>query len=91
MEHLADVLVGEEPPERLEIEALGERIDDRRAIGARHLDEAEDRPVGGLAHELRIDRDIVVVREVVHQRLQRFGRRDDIHRAPNPLLRRALP
>ncbi len=57
--HLEHVFIRDQVAERREIDAVGERIDDRLVFRARDLHQAQDRPEGALAHELGIDGDIV--------------------------------
>ena len=54
---LSDALVGHQPEERREIDAVGHGIDDRLSRGTGELDKAELRPKGLLAHEFGVDRD----------------------------------
>ena len=58
MEDLQDILIPDEHVEqRLEIDPLSLRVDRRSLFRACHLDQAEVRPVGILAHELRVHGD----------------------------------
>ncbi|MGY3649014.1 hypothetical protein ACVWW2_004305 [Bradyrhizobium sp. LM4.3] len=55
VEHLQHALVGHQLEERLEVDALGQGVDDDRFLGAGHLHHAQQRVIGGLAQELGID------------------------------------
>ena len=57
VEYLQHFLVGHQFEERLEVDALGQRVDHDRFLGARHLHDAEQGIVGCLAQEFRIDGD----------------------------------
>ena len=58
MEDLEHVLiVGQQVPQRIEIDAVGERIDRGSFFLVADLDQAEFGPVGVLAHELRVHAD----------------------------------
>ena len=57
MEHLHHRLVGEQVPERGEIDVRRLRVDHRDLVVAGELHDAELRPVGALAHEFGIDGD----------------------------------
>ena len=53
---------------------VGQRIDDRRLVGLGHLDQAELRPEGGLAHEFGVDGDEVELASAVAEGGERRGR-----------------
>ena len=57
VKHLEDRGIGHQVEQRRQIEAGRERVDRDGLVGSRHLREAQDRPIGALAHELGIDRD----------------------------------
>ena len=57
MEHLEHLLIRHQLEERLEVDALGQRVDHDRFLGACHLNDAEQGIVGGLTQEFRIDGD----------------------------------
>src|SRR5215204_2387640 len=80
MEHLDDALVGHEVEEGLQVDAGRERIDEQALVRRRHLDEAELRVIGRLAHELRVDGDERVLGETRTGRCKVRGRGDEIHR-----------
>src|SRR5439155_2364550 len=43
--------------QRRQVDPFGQRVDRHRFLRAGHLHDAEDRPIGALAHELGIDGD----------------------------------
>ena len=43
--------------QRCKIDPLGQRVDRHRFFRSRHLHDAQDRPIGALAHEFGVDRD----------------------------------
>ena len=55
VKHLHDRFVGHQVVERLEVDARAERIDDGFVVGTGDLDQAQLRPEGLLANELRVD------------------------------------
>ncbi len=55
VEYLQHLLVGHQREERLEIDAVGQRIDDDRFLRARHLHHAKQRIIGRLAQEFGVD------------------------------------
>jgi hypothetical protein len=57
MKHLHDLFVGHERVERREIDIRRQRVDDEGFFGRCHLRDAEQRVVGGLAQEFRVDGD----------------------------------
>ena len=67
--------VGEHFRERRSVEVLGERVDDHdplvlsRALGDRELDQAEQRAVAALAHELGVERETARARAPFGERL----------------------
>ena len=63
MEHLEHALVGHQGEEWREVEARRHGIDQTAERRPGHLDEAEFRPVGRLAHEFGVDGDITVGRQ----------------------------
>ena len=63
VEDFQHLLVGHQPIERRKVEPRRERINDRRLVRTGHLDQAELRPEGALAHEFGIDRDERSLRE----------------------------
>jgi hypothetical protein len=80
VEHLHHALVGHQGEERREVEVGRERIDEHaRPVRPRHLDEAEFRIVGGLAHELRIDGDEGMRGETVAGLGEGVRGRDQVH------------
>jgi len=56
VEHLQCARIRRQSEERREVDPRGERIDRRRFLRARHLHEAQDRPIGPFPHELGVDR-----------------------------------
>ena len=58
MEHLERAGIGHQIEERLQVDAGSQRVDDQLLLGAGHLDEAQFRPEGLLAQELRVDRQV---------------------------------
>ena len=60
MEHLDHARVAQQRKQRLEID-VGHRIDNRLDAGGSELDQAQPRPIGLVAHELRIDGDIGLI------------------------------
>ena len=63
VENLQHLLVGHQCEERLEVDALGQRIDHDRFLRARHLHDAEQRIIGRLTQEFGIDGDDRVLGE----------------------------
>ncbi len=59
VEDLEQLRVGQQVEEGREVDAGGERVNGRGVIGPCHLDHAELRPIGPLAHELGVDGDEV--------------------------------
>ena len=55
VEHLEGRRVGHQRQQRRQIDPFGQRVDRHRFLRAGHLHDAEDRPIGALAHELGID------------------------------------
>ncbi len=66
-------LFDEQVEQRLQVDALGLRIDRRRLLGARDLDQAQVRPIGVLAHELGVHGDEGVGGEAVDESLEVVG------------------
>src|SRR5690606_31284350 len=62
--------------QRRKIDTVGERVDRRGFLLVAYLDQAQQRPVGVLAHELGIDRDEFRLREPFTEFGQLGGRRD---------------
>jgi hypothetical protein len=79
VEDLEHALIGHEVEQRLEVDALGERVDRRRLFGAADLHQAEDRPIGLVAHEFGVDRDECLGRQPVAERRERRGVGNDGH------------
>ena len=52
---LEDVRIGQQREERRQVDAFRHRIDRHRFVGPADLHEAQDRPIGPVAHELGID------------------------------------
>ncbi len=71
--------IGEEPEQRCQIDARGERIDRGMALVTRQLDQAELRIVGPIAHELGVERHERLVRERATELLQLIGGREQRH------------
>ena len=63
MKNLDHRRIGHEIEQRLEVHAIRQRVDRGKPVLAGDLHQAELRPVGSIAHELGIDRDIVFTRE----------------------------
>jgi hypothetical protein len=59
LEHLG---IGHQFVERGQVDAFGQGVDRRRFVRASDLGQAELGPVGALAHEFGIDRDVVGAR-----------------------------
>ena len=57
MEDLEDFGIGQQVEQGREVDAVGQGVDGARLVRPRHLDQAEARPIGALAHELGIDGD----------------------------------
>ena len=57
MKHLQHLLIDHQFEERLQVDALGQRVDHDRFLGARHLHDAEQGIIGRLAQEFGIDGD----------------------------------
>ena len=87
VEDLEHPLVRHQLVERLEVEALGERVDDDRLVGARYLGDAQQRIVGGLAQELGVDGDEGMARHLRTGAREFRGGGDRLHRCrePNPI------
>src|SRR5215813_2139759 len=79
VKHLEHALVRHQLVERLEVEALGERIDHDRLVGARHLGDAQQGVVCGFAQELGVDRDVGVAGQAVAGFGEVLRRRDQLH------------
>ncbi len=74
VENLENLLVVHEQIEqRLEIDALGLRVDGSRFIATCDLDQAKVRPVCVLAHELGVHGDERLARELLDEGLEVFG------------------
>ena len=75
--------------EGLQIEAVRHRIDDGLDSGGGHLHQAELRPIGLVAHEFGIERDVGRRPKLGRERLQPLGGIDNgkcrRHFAPVPL------
>ena len=69
MEDLEHVRVAHQVEEGLQVQALGQRIDHRLDPRRRRLDQAQLRPIGGLAHEFGVDGDERLRRHLLAQRL----------------------
>ena len=63
VKHLDHALVGHQVEERLQRDAGVQGVDQRLVLRAGELDEAQPRPEGLLAHELRVDGDEAVLGE----------------------------
>ena len=70
MQHLDDARVLEKREKRRQVDAVRQRIDDGRDAGGGDLQQAEDRPIGRVAHELGVEGDIRRALDLVHQRRQ---------------------
>ena len=69
MEHLQHVaILDQQVEQRLQVDALGQRVDRRRFLLVGDLDQAQLGPIGVLAHELGVDRDERRLGEAVDQR-----------------------
>ena len=78
VEHLGDCLVGQQPPERGQIEALGQRVHHRHLVRAGQLHHAEFGPIGPFAHEFGIDGDEALLLQPRAESVQSVGRCDQI-------------
>ena len=79
VEHLDDALVRHQLEQRLEVEALRQRIDHHRLVGAGDLRHAEFRIVGAFAQELGVDRHEGVALQASADFCQVVGRCDGSH------------
>ena len=70
VEHLEHALVAHQFEERLQIDAGRERIDHHGLVGARHLRDAEQRIVGGLAQEFGVDGDEGMARQALRSAIR---------------------
>ena len=57
MKDLRDRGVGHQGVQRSQVDVRGERVDRRRLLGTGNLNQAQDRPIGALAHKFGVDRD----------------------------------
>ena len=65
--------------QKLQVDALGQGVDDDRFLGARHLHDAEQGIIGRLAQEFRIDRDYRVLGEARGNGCEFRGGGNQIH------------
>ena len=81
MEHLQDPLIHHEVEKGFQIKARREAVDQDLGAFARHLDEAELRPEGLLAHELGVEGHKRGLGQLRAGFGQFFGTRDQMHGA----------
>ena len=79
MKHFHHRLVGHQLVERLQVDAGSEGIDNRLMVGTGNLDQAQLRPEGLLANELRVDRHEIVLGELSADLGQILGGSDKTH------------
>ena len=79
VKHLEDRGVGHQVQQRRQIDAGSQRVDRDRLVRPRHLRQAQDRPVGALAHELGIDGDELGAFLPGAERRERLGVGDQGH------------
>jgi hypothetical protein len=79
VEHLGHPLVGHQAEQRLQIDLRRDRVDHDRLVGACHLHDAELRPEGGLAQELRVDADKRIARKPLAGGGKLGGGGDEVH------------
>jgi hypothetical protein len=79
VEDLQHRLVRHQAEERVEVDALGQRVDDDGFLRARQLDDAEQRIVGRLPQELGIDGDDGMGGETLAGCLEIGGRGNQVH------------
>ena len=80
MEDLDHATIAHQLPERCEVDAVGEGIDDRLDVRARELDEAQLGPERLLAHDLGVDGNVGAVCKLAAEDGKSVSRSDDIHR-----------
>ena len=80
VEDLHHRLVGEEVPQRGEVDVGGLGVDHRNLLGTGELHHAELRPVGALTHELGVDGDELLRGEAVAESAQGVRGRDQAGR-----------
>ena len=87
VENLDNFLVGHERKKRRQVDVVGQRVDHHRLVRARHLRDAEQRVIGGLAQELGVDGDEGVARHMGADLDEFRGGGDHVHcsRQPNPI------
>ena len=79
VEHLEHALVRHQLEERLEVDALGERVDHDRLVGARELRHAQQREIRGLAQEFGVNGDERMAGKARAGGSEVLGRRDQLH------------
>ncbi len=79
VEDLDDVTIDHQLEEGCQIDIVGEAVNQRDLFGAGDLDEAELRPVSGLAHEFRVDRNEGFFGKAIAQGGKRLSRGDPVH------------
>ena len=79
MENLGNTLVCHQFEERLKLDALGERVDDKRLVPAGHLSHAQMRIIAALAQEFGVDRDEGMLRHPRAGLGQLRGGHDGLH------------
>jgi len=79
VEHLEHGLVRQQFEERSEVDALRAGVDHHRFVGARHLDDAQDREIGGLAQKLGVDGHVRVLGKPRAGLGQSSRCRDEVH------------
>ena len=79
VEDLEHVFVGQNFIQRSQVDAVGERVDAAGLVGPGHLHQAQDRPIGRLAHEFSIDGDVIGRSKAGAEIGQRLGVGDHRH------------
>jgi hypothetical protein len=79
VKHFQHAFIGHEVVKRRQVNAVGHRIDDGFFALTCHLYQAQDWPERMLAHELGINGNELVGRELPAQRLKRICCFDDLH------------
>ncbi len=73
VEHLQHLGIVHQPEQRIERDARGQRVDGGGVIRPRHLHQAKLRPIGLVAHEFGVDRDIGLACVLPAEGIERFG------------------
>ena len=81
VEDLENVRIVHQREERLQVDSGGEGVDQPVDRLARHLDQAQVRPVGRLPHEFGVDGDETLLGQAVAEAVERFGGGNQVHAA----------